>query len=77
MLKKILSAVGVVVLGFVAVVVVVFWQLRIVAKTIHENGEVDIPLYQVSVSVNERTADLEKAVAGSLASATSGDIVVS
>lgn len=74
MLKKILSAVGVVVLGFVAVVVVVFWQLRIVAKTIHENGEVDIPLYQVSVSVNERTADLEKAVAGSFRALNQGDV---
>ena len=74
MLKKILSAVGVVVLGFVAVVTVVFWQLRIVAKTIHENSEVDIPLYQVSVSVNERTADLEKAVAGSFRALNQGDV---
>lgn len=74
MLKKILSAVGVVVLGFVAVVVVVFWQLRIVAKTIHENGEVDIPLYQVAVSINERTADLEKAVAGSFQALNQGDL---
>ncbi len=74
MLKKILSAVGVVVLGFVAVVAVVFWQLRLVAKTIHENGEVDIPLYQVSVSVNERTADLEKAVAGSFMALSQGDL---
>lgn len=63
MLKRILSAVGVVVIGFVAVVAVVFWQLRVVARTIQQNGQVDIPLYQAAVSVNERTVDLEKAVA--------------
>lgn len=63
MLKRILSAVGVVVIGFVAVVAVVFWQLRVVARTIQQNGQVDIPLYQAAVSVNEKTVDLEKAVA--------------
>ena len=74
MLKKILSAVSVVVLGFIAVVVVVVWQLRIVAKTIQQNGQVDIPLYQVAVSVNERTSDLDKAVAGSFLALNQGEI---
>lgn len=74
MLKRILSAVGVVVLGFITVVVVVFWQLRIVAKTIQQNGQIDIPLYQAAVSVNERTSELEKAVAGSFLALTQGDL---
>ncbi|MBK8000337.1 MAG: hypothetical protein IPK15_16850 [Verrucomicrobia bacterium] len=77
MLKRILSAVGVVVLGFVAVVAVVFWQLRVVSEIIRDNGEVDIPLYQAAVSVNERTVDLEKAVANAFLTSSQAEIDIS
>lgn len=74
MLKRILSAVGVVVVGFVAVVAVVFWQLRVVSRTIQQNGQVDIPLYQASVSVNERTVDLEKAVGAAFLASSQAEL---
>jgi methyl-accepting chemotaxis protein len=77
MLKRILSAVGVVVAGFITVVAVVFWQLRVVTEIIRDNGEVDIPLYQAAVAVNERTLDLEKAVANAFLTTSQGEIDIS
>lgn len=68
MLKRILSAVGVVVAGFVVVVAVVYWQLRHVEGTLHQNSRVDVPLYKAAVAVTERTADLEKVVSTSFLS---------
>ncbi len=65
MLKRILSSVGVVILGFVAVVTVVYWQLTQVAQTVRQAKEVSIPLFRTAVAVSEETRTLEKNVVGS------------
>ena len=64
MFKRIISAVGIVVLGFIAVVSLVIWQIRSVVTIVGKQGNQDIPLYQESVAVTEATGELEKAVAG-------------
>jgi len=64
MLKRILSSVGVVILGFVAVVAVVYWQLTQVAQTARQAKEVGIPLFRTAVAVSEDTRTLEKNVVG-------------
>lgn len=75
MLKRILSAVGIVVLGFVAVVAVVFWQLSRVAHTVRHAREIDIPLFRTAVNVSEQTRALEKTVSGAFLVLPGGDFV--
>ena len=64
MLKRILSSVGVVILGFVLVVAVVYWQLTRVAQTVTQAKEINIPLFRTAVDVSESTRTLEKTVVG-------------
>jgi methyl-accepting chemotaxis protein len=74
MFKRILSAVGVVVLGFVAVVALVIWQIKSVVTIVQKQGQQDIPLYQQAVAVGEEAGHLEKAVAGAFLSANSTEL---
>ena len=64
MLTRILSAVGVVVFGFVTVVAVVSWQMSRVSHTVAAAREVDIPLLRAAVNISEQTRVLEKTVSG-------------
>ncbi len=74
MLKRILSAVGIVVLGLVAVVALVVWQIRSVVTVVRSQGEQSIPLYREAVAVSEGVASLEKIVSVAFLSASSGDL---
>ncbi|AOS44692.1 Methyl-accepting chemotaxis protein IV [Lacunisphaera limnophila] len=74
MLKRILSTVGVVILGFVIVVAVVIWQLMSVARTVQAAKDVSIPLFRTAVNVSENTRALEKAVAGAFLVQQVGDL---
>ena len=74
MLKRILSAVGIIVVGFAVVVAVVYIQLRGVQGTLHQTSKVDVPLYRAAVAVTERTSDLEKAVSTSFLSVNQADL---
>src|SRR5688572_940104 len=68
MLKKTLSAVGIVTAGFVLVVVVVVWQLRHVSEIVRRAGTEDIPLHRAAINVTEQTRELETAVASAFLS---------
>jgi methyl-accepting chemotaxis protein len=73
MLKKTLSAVGIVTAGFVLVVVVVVWQLRQVAAIVRQAGAEDIPLHRAAISVTEHSRALETAVASAFLSGTESE----
>ncbi len=77
MLKRILSVVGVVILGFIAVVAVVAWQLARVADTVNEARDVKIPVFRAAVEVSEETRQLEKTVAGAFLVTQQGEITES
>ncbi len=74
MLKRILSAVGIVVLGFMAVVGVVIWQINGIIAIVHQQGSEDIPLYRQAVAVSGETSELERIVAGAFLSASAADV---
>lgn len=63
MLKRIMTAVGVVAGGFVLVVALVIWQIRHVVTIVRQQADRSIPLYRDAVSVSESTARLERIVA--------------
>jgi len=75
MLKRILSAVGVVVVGFVAVVAVVAWQLTRVTHTVRSGRELEIPLLQTAVDISEGIQTLEHTVARAFLVSQSGDLI--
>ena len=77
MLKRILSVVGVVILGFIAVVAVVAWQLARVADTVNEARDVKIPVFRAAVEVSEETRQLEKTVAGAFLVIQQGEVTES
>ncbi len=62
MLRKILSAVGVVALGFILVVAFVRFQLGAIQNSVRSAGEVHIPLLQSAVHVTELTGSLRQDV---------------
>ena len=75
MFKRILSAVGVVVLGFLAVVAVVVWQLTRVSDTVRRGTVTDIPLFRASVNISEGIVGLEKAVSTAFLAGQQADIL--
>jgi methyl-accepting chemotaxis protein len=77
MFRRILSAVGVVILGFVTVVGVVSWQLARVADTVAEAREVNVPVFRAAADVSEETGRLEKTVAGAFLVIQQGEITES
>ena len=76
MLKKTLSAVGIVTAGFVLVVVVVVWQMRQVAGIVRHTGREDIPLYRSATAVTEQVRELKSAVAGAFLCARETELSV-
>ena len=74
MLRKILSAVGIVVFGFALVVGVVIWQLRHVSTLVERAGQQNIPLYQSAVAAAEQTRALEATVANAFLAANSTEL---
>lgn len=74
MLKNILSAVGVVVLGFIVVVGLVIWQLRTVSATIAGVRFEHTPLYRAAVAVSEETETLGRTVADTFLATREGEL---
>jgi methyl-accepting chemotaxis protein len=74
MLKRIMTAVGVVAGGFVLVVALVIWQIRHVVTIVRQQADRSIPLYRDAVSVSESTARLEQIVARAFLSSQGADI---
>ncbi len=74
MLRRILSAVGIVVFGFALVVGVVIWQLRHVTALVERAGQQNIPLYQAAVAVTEQTRALEHTVANAFLAGSSTEL---
>ncbi|MCS6275652.1 MAG: hypothetical protein H2169_15070, partial [Opitutus sp.] len=62
MLRKILGAVGVVAIGFVLVVALVYFELGGVQRSVNQAGSVHIPLLQSTVQVVELTGGLRQDV---------------
>lgn len=62
MLRKILSAVGVVAIGFVLVVALVYFELGVIQRSVNQAGSVHIPLLQSTVQVVELTGGLRQDV---------------
>ncbi len=75
MFKRILSAVGVVVLGFIAVVAVVVWQLTRISDTVRHGTVTDIPLFRASINISEGIVGLEKAVSTAFLAGQQADIL--
>jgi methyl-accepting chemotaxis protein len=73
MLKNILSAVGIVIVGFSLVLGMVIWQLRGVSTTIGSVREQQIPLYRAAVSITEETKCLGLSVADTFLATTETD----
>ncbi|MEK0444728.1 MAG: hypothetical protein RLZZ399_49 [Verrucomicrobiota bacterium] len=69
MLKRLLYAVAVLVLGFALVVSLVIWQIEGVSKTVESMGEEAKPLLLLAVDVSDQTRALEAAVSNLLLTA--------
>jgi methyl-accepting chemotaxis protein len=76
MLRRIFSAVGVLVAGFVAVVCLVVWQLRDVIATVRAEGGEVVPLYRKAVAASEGAARIEKAVAAAFLAGTEAELTL-
>ncbi len=73
MLKNILSAVGIVIVGFSVVLGMVIWQLRGVSSTIAGVHDQQIPLYREASTVAAETKNLQHAVAEAFLATTEID----
>lgn len=62
MLKRILSAVGIVILGFVIVVAVVSMQLSQIDDAAQKTNDVNVPIFHAAVNASEDILELEKIV---------------
>src|SRR5690349_16015186 len=76
MLRKALSAVGIVTAGFVLVVVVVVWQLRQVSAIVRRAGTEDIPLHRAAILVTEQSRALETDVASAFLAGNEAELSV-
>ncbi len=75
MLKRILSAVGIVVLGFIVVVSVVLFQFRQVGNSIQEQSSVTVPFYRAATKVSEVAKQLERLVSGAFLTSSEAELV--
>lgn len=71
---RILSAVGIVVAGFVLVVAVVVSQLRHVSSLVDRAGQQNVPLYQTAVAVGEQTRAVETTIANAFLAPTPAEL---
>jgi methyl-accepting chemotaxis protein len=74
MLKKILSAVGIVVIGFCAVMMVVISEFDSVSEVISRQATVTIPFFEESSNLSEKTKMLSATLAGSFLSRSEADL---
>ncbi len=74
MFRKILSAVGVVALGFILVVAFVYTQLASVQRSVTEATEQRIPVFQAAIRIAEKTAVLRRDVLSAFSARQLGEI---
>ncbi|MBM3848443.1 MAG: hypothetical protein FJ405_19435, partial [Verrucomicrobia bacterium] len=74
MLKRILGSVGVLVVGFVLVVGLVYLELRAIIGIIEIEGTQRIPIYREAVKVRNQADDVRSAVARGFLAVREGDL---
>lgn len=74
MLKRILTAVGILVTGFVAVVAVVMFQFRSVGDAIHDQTKTTLPFYRAASAVSEQAETLERLVTSAFLTASATEL---
>ncbi len=76
MLKRILSAVSVVVAGFVVVLGLVIWQMDRIRQSLNQESAGSIPLFQRAIAIDDATSELKLNVASGFMAVNSMEFAI-